>query len=249
MNRFIEFYDDVLIQLKNIFIDLIFSFFHFLKKFFKKAEDDDLIYKNWADVNLKSYVFGGNQAWFSTKVGRDSGCGVTSASDITAYLAKYDERYSKLYEYDKDNLNKDDFLKHMEDVYKYMPPTKVPFKDKILMGVPLAESYKRGVRRFAKSRGVNLKVKIFDKPKTTYNIIQFIKEALSKDRPVAMIQWENERLPEYKFHWMSIIKLKKNDQDDIFIYCLTWGRIVKLDLYEVINPKGILKRFNFLYIE
>jgi len=248
-NRFSAFYTDVLVQFKNIFVDLITSTFHFKGENFKRAEVSELIYDDLADVGLKNAIFGGNQLWFPTKVGRDSGCGVTSASDITAYLAKYYDGYSSLYTYDKENMNKDDFLKHMEDMYKYMPPTRIPFRDMPLIGVPFAETYKRGVISFAKSRGVNLKVKIFKKRNNLFNIVQFIKEGLSQDRPVAMIQWENKKLPHYKFHWMTIIKYEVDEKDDIYIYCLTWGQVVKLDLNDVLNPKGILKRFSFLYIE
>ncbi len=249
MNRIREFYEDIIIQIRNIVIDLFLVSVHFFRRLFKTSTKN-LMEDEWLDLHLKNQIYGGNQNWFPTKVAKESACGTTSAADITAYLAKYYDEYSALYAYDKNNISNDDFLKHMEEIYKFLYPTKVPFVDKKLIGVPFAESYGRGIKKFAKSRGVSLKIKIFSKKLTKLNAIEFIQEGLKKDRPVAMIQWENRTLEEYMFHWMTIVGIEKDEKsDDIFINFLTWGRFVKFNIDEILKPKGVLKNINFLYIE
>ena len=54
--------------------------------------------------------FGGNQFWYSTHVGKVSGCGPVAAANILAYLAQTYPEMTQLYKYNLSSINQDDYL-------------------------------------------------------------------------------------------------------------------------------------------
>lgn len=72
--------------------------------------------------------YGGDQSWFDTNVGRQSGCGTVAAANTVAYLAIKNPSLRALYSGSKlDIITKDDFTIHMNQVYKFVGPLKMPF--------------------------------------------------------------------------------------------------------------------------
>ncbi len=132
--------------------------------------------------------YGGNQDWFSpNSIGEAGGCGVVAAANILAYLAIINGDFEDFYSYDLQNISKTDYSKHMQEVYEYVTPYKVPdpiggYKTEIpepiggmelggvtiptdivvpiTLGVPTILHLASGVERFAQDRGVELTARL-----------------------------------------------------------------------------------------
>lgn len=193
------------------------------------------------DEDGKIY-YGGDQDWYREKVAMDGACGTVAAANITAYLFFYDKKYYGLYNYS--DYSKTSFVAHMYDVYKYLSPYRIPFKNYPLGIWPMSK-FKRGVEKFAESRNASLKGQGMEKyvigKKVLYkgggdgfkfdrnNITEFIKKGLESNSPVAMLIGFNKNLKNilvqqpngYSFvqssfatHWVTITELKEDKIND-----------------------------------
>ncbi len=208
--------------------------------------------------------YGGNQEWFEKKIARGSACGTVCAANICSYLAMSDSKYSYLYKYDE-NLGKNYFLRHMNDVYKFLKPIvlfKLPkffrnrkllgfyIEDYLSLGIPSAPYFVKGLEKFAKSRGVNLQSIVFDKPWSRAKAREFIREALEKDKPIALLNLFNNKLgrvetvgsngesyfASYEHHWVCItgMSIHKNT-GKVYIKVSSWSCEAVLDLDDVVS--------------
>ncbi|MCP2240501.1 hypothetical protein [Thermoanaerobacterium thermosaccharolyticum] len=194
------------------------------------------------NVGYVHQMYGGNQIWFSEKLGQDEGCGTVAAANIAYYLAKYRYGYENLYKYS--DITKDNFIKHMEEVYKYVTPST-----SVLPGIPSKSDLVIKFESFAKSRGVNLKADLSDIPHSIEPVSTYIKAGLSKNSPVAFLMNYNSKYPEFNFHWMTITKYFRNvttDERDIAVS--SWATRYSLNLKYILDYDQYLS-VAFVYFE
>ncbi len=204
--------------------------------------------------------YGGNQNWFSNIIQRKGACGTVAAANMTAYIAFNNKEYSNLYQYE--NFNKENFLEHMIDMNKYLYPLQVPYTD-IPLGIWSTRRLKKGVEEFAKNRGVPIRGVEFNDRFNKNNIIEFIKNALKENLPVAMLIGFNSNLKnikviqpngcnwnqlEFKLHWVVITELLINNSiDKVLVKVSTWGGYSYLDLDLIVGGK--FNRKKLIYFE
>lgn len=206
------------------------------KDFVKIVDEEDKVY------------YGGDQDWYESNLARNGACGTVAAANMTAYMASTNDKYKKLYGYE--SFTKKDFLAHMNEFYKYLSPCKIPFTEQPLGIWPLSK-FERGMKKYAKSCGVNLKpvhkYVAYNKKNTT----KYIKSGLKKDLPVALLLGMNHRFDgkkvvqpngetwnqgSFALHWMTITEIKEdNIKKKTTIKVSTWGGYAYLDLEDCID--------------
>jgi hypothetical protein len=72
------------------------------------------------DEQTNRTFFGGDQSWYADEWRRRAGCGPTSASNVLAYLALSRPGLRGLYGYE--TMSRENFSRHMEDVYRFVTP-------------------------------------------------------------------------------------------------------------------------------
>jgi len=190
----------------------------------------------------KTY-YGGDQNWFSSHEGKDGGCGTVAAANITAYMAKQEAEFSKLYPYS--DYSKNRFVSQMNDLYQYLHPYTIPILHQPF-GIWPVEKFERGFEAFCKSRGVDLQG-VQDKAKySKENVTNYIMRGLQADAPVAMMMGFNNLLhhievvqPNGKWwvqksfatHWVVITGITIDEiTHKTTLKVSTWGGHANLDL-------------------
>ena len=171
--------------------------------------------------------FGGDQHWYKAKWHSLSGCGPTVAATILAHIAENTPSCRTLYRYDFP-LQKEDFVRHMEQVREYVKPG--------MKGLTSKTFFACETRRFAADRGVILKTHILNKSFSANEAYDRIKQSIDGGYPLALLILKNPapELEEFTWHWMIIIGYKENMQ----IVMTTWGKIFDLDFEKVWNHTG-----------
>ncbi|AEV70485.1 hypothetical protein [Acetivibrio clariflavus] len=210
--------------------------------------------------------YGGDQSWFDTKVGRQSGCGTVAAANTTAYLALKNPELKALYSGNNlDNITKDDFIVHMNQVYKYVEPLKMPFFVQPAGGIPFLSWYADGVIRYAKSKGISLRAHWNKREPTFNNAVQYIKDGLRKDCPVALVNWRNSKLKsipwtnpdtgitsnqDFQIHWVTITGLHDyRPIGQVYIDVSSWGSKATLNFNDVWSNNDILGYAGMIYFD
>lgn len=200
------------------------------------------------DKKTKIKYYGGDQEWYGKYTQSFGGCGPTAAANILAYMAMTNPKLKGLYEYN--TINKKDFSAFMEDVYKYVTPFEVPVissisdkkNDDVLnipssLGISNIKDFANGVEKFAKSKGINLKAKWPENKLTFKNATTYIRGALEKDCPVALlnvfnpinIDWKNPKTKTFKKyiyeqHWVVVTGITENKRKgDVTLKVSSWG--------------------------
>lgn len=205
--------------------------------------------------------YGGDQAWFDFTVGQYGGCATVAASNITAYLADIHPKLRGLY--GQPDLCRNSFLAHMNQVYKWVHPWKVPFADKNrkpwrsfgwTAGLWRTARFTRGVEQFARSRGIGLEGRRISSRRSLEELTEFIGESLERDCPVAMLigrhpRYEKEPVQRpdgvrwqqthFSFHWVTITRLTKREET-VMVKISTWGGYSWLDLKLWHDAGGVL---------
>lgn len=182
---------------------------------------------------------GGDQRWFPSKFHQLSGCGPIAAATITAYLAQnFPDKFYKLYPH-KGNINKNDFIKHMVEIRKYVKPG--------IFGLTSVDQFSKNVLSFSKTKGVTLVPHILDEKVNMSEAINFISKALSQRLPVAILILKHpvKELSDYTWHWMTITGLWLDPKDEKhYISVSTYGERREIDLDLLWNnrrPKDIIR--------
>ncbi len=208
--------------------------------------------------------YGGNQAWFEQKLAKASACGTVCAAGICAYLAMNNPRYYMLYNYGLD-LSKRYYLKHMNELYKYISPIvlfKLPrflqgkkifgfyLEEYLSLGIPSVGYLASGLEKFVNSRGVWLRKKVFSDNWSRAKTRDFIREALERDRPVALLNLFNSKLKSietirdngerylasYDHHWVIITGMTINQSTGkVYLTVSSWGCRAVLDLDDIVS--------------
>lgn len=194
-----------------------------------------------------SSYFGGSQSWFEDNFKRNGGCGVIAAANILCYLALSDEKYHALYP--KKTFRKADFAEFSEELCGFV-------KIRSFFGQPLGvwgkRRFERGVLSYAKSRGVMLSAIPFCGKMNFTNAADYIKNALSRNLPVAMLIGLNKRLKSVKYeypngsarfhgferHWVTITELSE-ENGKITLKVSSWGAFAYIDLEDFIDGEMI----------
>lgn len=210
--------------------------------------------------------YGGDQSWFDTKVGRESGCGTVAAANTLAYMAIRNPGLRTLYGGNNlNNITKDDYIIHMNKVYKYVEPLKLPFIDKPAGGIPFMSWYSDGVIKYAKDKGISLTAH-WNKGSSTFDkAVQYIKDGLSRDYPIALVNWRNSKLKfvpwtnpdtgitsnqDFQLHWVTITGLHDyRPIGQVYIDVSSWGSKVTLRFDDVWNSADILRYVGMVYFE
>ncbi|MDD6794236.1 MAG: hypothetical protein PUE01_02310 [Clostridiaceae bacterium] len=97
---------------------------------------------------------------------------------------------------------------------------------------------------FSKDKGVMLIPYSITTDDSYVSIKHFIKEALEKNKPVALLMLKNSVLKEFDWHWMTITKLFENG-DKTYLDLSTWGerRIFTLEDFYKFSSFGALSYF------
>lgn len=193
------------------------------------------------DGNVRYY--GGDQNWYGNDFARAGACGTVAAANITAYMAGRDEKYRQLYGYD--DFSKGNFLAHMNEMYGFLKPFRIPFTEKP-SGIWPVSRFEKAVGRFAKAKGVAFSGVHGFSRFTKENVINYIESGLKKDAPVAMLIGFNNKLNDievvqpnghswtqssFATHWVVITGLKTDDiTGKSTIKVSTWGGYAYLDL-------------------
>lgn len=205
--------------------------------------------------------YGGDQAWFDFTVGQYGGCGTVAAANMTAYLAG---AYAQLHGlYGQPDLQRESFLKHMNILYEWVRPWKVPFVNRNkkpwrsfgwTVGLWPTVRFARGVERFAHSRGICLRGRRINSRSSLEETAEFIRESLERDCPVAMLigvrpRYEREQVQRpdgvrwqqthFSMHWVVITMLTKQEET-FMVKVSTWGGYSWLDLKPWHEAGGLL---------
>lgn len=169
--------------------------------------------------------YGGSQYWFPKITHRLSGCGPVAAANITAYLSQaFPHKYYPLYPYR--GLTKDNFVRHMVEIRKYVIPG--------MFGLTSVKQFSDNLLTFAYQRGVPLVPHILDDDEADIEeAIDFISQALLQMLPVAILVLKHpiEELKDYAWHWMTITGLNFNSKDNnYYILVSTYGERHEIDL-------------------
>jgi hypothetical protein len=155
-----------------------------------------------ADEELKRTTFGGDQEWYLDEWHRRAGCGPTCASNVSAYLALTRPGLRALYA--GEDMRKDMFSAHMEEVYKFVTPGN--------MGLNRVEMFACGMEDFARSRGLMLKAHVFEAHGNMFRdrapvseLADFVRAGLESDCPVAFLNLTRGRVKNLQgWHWITI---------------------------------------------
>lgn len=225
--------------------------------------------------------YGGDQAWFDSTVARYSACGTVAAANVTAYLAAQHKELAGLYKSRKPPqqaqerqcfgavsggaavYTKTEFLNHMQELYRWVTPWKVPFvrPDQPAwrsfgwgFGVWPARRFTRGVERFARSRGIRLRSDRISSRRPLEELTGFIEAALRRNCPVAMLigrrpRYEQEPVERpdglcwsqthFSVHWV-VITAMENRKNVVMVKVSTWGGWSWLNLNEWHAAGGVV---------
>jgi hypothetical protein len=220
-------------------------------------------------------VMGGNQHEYTTYTQQRGGCGPVAAANIIAYLAKSNACYAPLF---KPNINNQTMHALMMTVYRFVKPFELYQANrkqdvKRFLGVALTptlgvSSWKRmakGIIQYGKTVGVVLHAVNPEKRATYENNIDFIKQALKQNRPVAFLNLFAPMSMNYcsphslkakpvafHLHWVVITGLAQDDESDaITLEVLTWGGRGFINAYQLKRTNLIKKicPYRLFYIE
>lgn len=185
----------------------------------------------------KRSYYGGAQKWFNDSILKKVGCSIVAAANITAYTAMYN-RNTNLYNYE--DMSKENFLHHMESMGRFIHPDAIE-------GLTYVPYFNKGVIEFSKDKGVSMKSHMITTRENFKTIKSFIKEALIKNKPVALLMLKNDVLKEFDWHWMTVTKLFEN-MDKTYLDFSTWGerRIFTLEDFYNYSSFGALSYFDVL---
>lgn len=201
------------------------------KDFLKIVDEDGKVY------------YGGHQGWYKSDLAKAGACGTVALANITAYMASTNDKYKSLYAYD--NFKYNNFLNHMNKVYKYLTPLNVAVIKKSF-GIWTANQVKNGMKKYAKDCGVKVKAVREGLKYNKEDATNYIISALEKDLPVAILLRNNKRFDGNKvtqpngetwnqttfaMHWMTITAIKiDNIKKKTTLKVSTWGGYAYLDL-------------------
>ena len=172
---------------------------------------------------------GGSQLWLDSKIGRDTGCGAVAAANALAALASKREEIATALGLSKEadgSFTKESYLAFMEEVFAAVGTWHL-FGHAAGIGITRLIV---NTLRFAKKRGVYLKVRTISAPYVQKTSLRsFIREGLIVSSavilPTALNSFiatlEDGRKVKIRRHFVTIYDIS---DDAKTVYISTWGR-------------------------
>lgn len=195
--------------------------------------------------------YGGDQGWFKEILAQEGACGTVAAANITAYMSRNDE-FNKLYAYD--DFSKENFMAHMNDMYEFLKPFRIPFTN-VPLGIWPMGRFEKAVEEFSRVRGVDFSGVRNTSGFTKENVIDYIESGLKQDAPVAMLIGFNNKLnnievvrpngtswvqSSFKTHWVVITELTTDEViGKSTAKVSTWGGYSYLDIDEYLTGENV----------
>lgn len=156
--------------------------------------------------------YGCDQEWFGSSWQRMSGCGPCVASNIFLYLLRQ-KKLRLPYEI----TCKADFVRLMDAVWGFITPTQ--------NGIYRSDQWAEGAEKFLRAHGSGFACLRLDIPSAKTKrpsfsrFVEFIKEGLVSDCPVAFLNLSNGKLKNLDaWHWVTIVSLQKGGNIHAGVY-------------------------------
>ena len=205
-------------------------------------------------IDSGKVYYGGDQGWFESTVGQDGGCGTVSGANIATYMAKYRTDCRNLYPDSLSSITKTDFINHMNEVYKYLTPKKIPTpKGDLALGIWPLNSFIKGFERFVNANNVGVKAHRNSNQYTNDNVKRYIKDGLKINSPVALMIGFNTKttnievtapdetwVQDISLHWVTITAIKEDlIKNKTTVKVSTWGGYAEMDLNDIIQGEKL----------
>lgn len=192
-------------------------------------------------VKINNLYYGGLQKWLymenlKSKFWADRSCGVTAAANALIHMGMYRKGLESIYRYP--GLSRVEFTRFMVEIYEYVKPS--------IVGIPSLEKMSKGLKSFAKDKGVILDSKTLPMPKDINSTINFIKEGLAIDSPVLMLTW-NSNIKNLQYHWVTITGLIKDTNHKNYVITSNWGDKEIFSLDRWLKEKNLHKGLIYFY--
>lgn len=192
-------------------------------------------------VKVNNLYYGGLQKWLYVenlrpKFWADRSCGVTAAANALVHMAIYKKGLESIYRYP--SLSRLEFTRFVNDIYGYVKPS--------IFGIPSLGKMSRGLKSFAKDKGIILDSKTLPMPKDINSTINFIKEGLMIDSPILMLTW-NSKVENLKYHWVTITGYIKDSKGRHYIITSNWGNKEIFSLDNWLKEKNLHKGLIYFY--
>ena len=185
-------------------------------------------------LEIEGRHYGAEQSWLSKTEGiskffSDRSCGVAAAANVMMYLSGTREEYKSLFDASR---KQDDVSKQMKQLYGKLRPT--------VYGVPTLGSMSRGVRAYAHSKGLDLKVITSAGNMNQNELISFIIQGLENDSPVLLLTW-NHLDKDFSYHWVTVTGFYTDENDKKHMVVSNWGRKKVYDIEKYSGIKSLYK--------
>lgn len=186
------------------------------------------------------FYYGGKQDWLRTQnyvpeLMANKSCGAAVISNICHYMSYSDVRFKKIV--NKPLNNKESYTFFMNEIYEAIRPK--------IWGVPSIGLIVYRFRTFAKKQGIKLDYKKLIVTGNLEEVVLFIKEALGKDIPLALITW-NSKNKELSNHWVTVTGIYKEDNEYYFVTS-NWGKKKVYNLNTWVKQYSIYKGILYFY--
>lgn len=176
--------------------------------------------------NAQGLWYGPSQDWYPEEWQQRSGCGPTSASLVTAYLARSraypgcERLYLGAHPLPDPEgggvVRKADWEQHMREIWHFVTPTP--------MGTWKLTMYQEGIERFAQSRSFRLGTEALwvrpalasRRPERLYDEIKaFVVESLERDLPVAFLNYFGGEMRDISnWHWVTVTEAQATEDGE-----------------------------------
>jgi len=171
--------------------------------------------------------YGGNQEWFDGFMMRLGGCAAETACDISIYLDLY--KGTSLYPFDKNNLNKEDYVKFGSVMKPYLHPR--------MSGIDRLSIYLEGFGQYLKDRGEDgIKLSGIEGEVGIERVKKALISQLDRGIPVPflLLKHTEPRFKDYEWHWF-LLNAYISSEHRLMVKAVTYSEYEWLDFEELWN--------------
>lgn len=179
----------------------------------------------------KTY-YGGAQKWLDNKSKTINGCGPVAAANLIGYLAQSREKYKDLYS--KENFSKESFSEFQREIYNLIRPS--------VFGLISMNHFIKKITEYGISKDIELKhekLNFTDKNFNYNSCYSFIRNALIRNIPVAVINLDLRKKFIFSWHWVVITRIYTEKNKNIKIVVSSWGKRYVIDYIDLYNSMKI----------
>ena len=178
-------------------------------------------------IKINGY-YGGDQHWYPDMFMRMAGCSAVCASEACAYLALHFPHLRKLYPYDPENITKEEFIRFMITMFKYVTPG--------FMGMRSIKRFKRCFTEYANAADADVRLTLLDGEADEAAAKEFVTRGLDAGYCVLnlLLTHKDSELDELTWHWFTLTGYEKTG-DDMRVDFATWGKKHTLDFSRLWN--------------